>query len=495
MLPLRGVFNAWVQIKELTVKITLVHPAGSNWLPGKKDVAAVANRMAPLGLLSIAAYLEKKGHEVAVIDCLGPHAVSGTQATVEQILSHEPDLVGFSATTSGFLDGHDLAAGIKAVRPQTRTIFGGVHISALGGVLLERFDPIDYLAMGEGEVTMSQLASGQHPRDISGLVWRHDNRVVTNPQREHIRNLDDLPFPAYEKLAGFPKGYRLPLFSYTMTPGATMVTSRGCPFQCSYCDRSVFKQGYRYNSADYIYDHMQYLRSRFGIRHLNVYDDLFTLNRKRIVRLCGLLMEKPLGIQFNCAVRVGHADDDLLGMLQRAGCLMVSLGIESGDPDLLEIHKPGIYLEAVRDTVKRIKAAGLRVKGLFMMGLPGDTPASIQKTSDLVMSLGLDDMNMSKFTPFHGAPVWKTILDEGTLEENWRLMNCLNFVFIPKGIDSKETLDQLYNTHVKRFYSDKAWRRTFTKRLWKHRRSLWYLFIHLPDFLYAMQTFEPAKER
>ena len=120
----------------------------------------------------------------------------------------------------------------------------------------------------------------------------------------------------------------------------------------------------------------------------------------------------------------------------------------------------------------RIKASGLRVKGLFMMGLPGETASSIQKTSDFVMSLGLDDMNMSKFTPFHGAPVWETIFDEGTVEEDWRMMNCLNFVFIPKGIESKERLDQLYNTHVKRFYSDPIWRRTFMKRIWQHRRSL-----------------------
>jgi anaerobic magnesium-protoporphyrin IX monomethyl ester cyclase len=477
------------------LRIVLVHPAGSNWLPGRRDVAAVANRMAPLGLLSIAAFLEKEGHAVTVHDCLGPKAPSGTQANVRLILGHRPDLVGFSATTSGFLDGYDLAAGIKAERPDVGIIFGGVHVSAMGGELLERFAHIDYLAMGEGEITMGELAAGQDPKDISGLVWREGDRVVTNPQRRHIQNLDDLPFPAYGKLAHYPHGYRLPLFSYIMTPGATMVTSRGCPFQCSYCDRSVFKQGYRYNSAGYIYEHMQYLRSRFGIRHLNIYDDLFTLNRKRIAALCELLTAKPLGVQFNCAVRVGHADDDLLRMLRRAGGLMVSVGIESGDPDLLEVHKPGVYLDEVRDTVLRIKAAGLRAKGLFMMGLPGETPASIQKTSDFVMSLGLDDMNMSKFTPFHGAPAWKTIFDQGTMEEDWRLMNCLNFVFVPKGIDAKETLDQLYNTHVKRFYSDKKWRRTFTRRLWQHRRSLWYLLRHLPDFLYAMRTFEPATDR
>jgi magnesium-protoporphyrin IX monomethyl ester (oxidative) cyclase len=476
------------------VKIVLVHPAGSNWVPGSKDVAAVANRMAPLGLLSIAAYLEHRGHQVVVHDCLGPAAASGVHANVKAIVRHDPDIVGFSATTSGFLDGYDLAAAIKSVRPEIHIIFGGVHISALGSALLDRFEHIDFLAMGEGEMTLAQLADGLDHKDISGLVWRNHSTAVTNPHRQHIKNLDDLPFPAYEKLDHFPRGYRLPLFSYIMTPGATMVTSRGCPFQCSYCDRSVFKQGYRYNSAGYIYEHMKYLRSRFGVRHLNIYDDLFTLNRKRIAELCRLLTQRPLGLQFNCAVRVRHADDDLLKMLHKAGCLMVSVGIESGDADLLEVHKPGVYLEEVRKTVIRIKAAGLRVKGLFMMGLPGETAGSIQKTSDFVMSLGLDDMNMSKFTPFHGAPVWQTIFDEGAVAEDWRMMNCLNFVFVPKGIESKEHLDQLYNTHVKRFYSDPTWRKTFMKRIWQHRRSLWYLLVHLPDFLSAMRTFEPKDE-
>ncbi len=475
------------------MRLVLVHPAGSNWIPGKKDVAAVANRMAPLGLLSMAAYLEKLGFPVAVEDCLGPAATSGTEAAVQRILSHNPDLVGFSATTSGFLDGYDLATRIKTLRPQTRIVFGGVHISAMGAILLDRFEHIDYLCLGEGEVTLAGLAQGQALKEISGLAWRENGMAVTNPPREHIANLDTLPFPAYEKLSGFPKGYRLPLFSYIQTPGATMVTSRGCPYQCSYCDRSVFKRGFRYNSAQYIYAHMQHLRSRFGVRHINIYDDLFTLNRNRISQLCELLTAKPLGIQFNCAVRVGYTDDELLSILKAAGCLMVSVGIESAEPDLLEVHKPGVYLEQVRDTVQRIQHAGLRVKGLFMMGLPGETEASIQKTSDFAISLRLDDMNMAKFTPFHGAPVWSTLTDHGTLNEDWRLMNCLNFVFIPHSIKSKEALDQLYNTHVKRFYSDPQWRKRFRRRIWQHRKSLWYLLRHLPDFLRAMHSFEPDK--
>jgi hypothetical protein len=110
------------------------------------------------------------------------------------------------------------------------------------------------------------------------------------------------------------------------------------------------------------------------------------------------------------------------------------------------------------------------------------------------MSLGLDDMNMSKFTPFPGAPVWSTILDQGTFDNDWRKMNCLNFVFIPKEIASKERLDELYNRFVKRFYSDPGWRRRFRKRLWQHRRSLCHLLVHLPAFLAAMRNFEPTGE-
>ena len=463
-------------------------------MPGKKDIVATANRMAPLGLLSMAAYLEQDGHEVFVHDCLGPEAVSGPESNARIILEHKPDLVGFTATTSGFLDGVDLAARIKKARPEIITVFGGVHISSLRGMLLEKFEDIDYLCPGEGEAILADLASGTPAAEVQGLIWRNNGRPIENPNRPHIPDLDDLPYPAYEKLKGFPKGYNLPLFSYVKFPGATMITSRGCPYKCSYCDRSVFKQGYRYNSAEYVYEHMRYLRTRFGVRHINIYDDLFTAHRRRIEALCEMLMARPLRINFNCDVRVGHADDDLLKMLKAAGCLMVSLGIETGDPGLMAQHKPGVYLDEVRDTVARIQASGLRAKGLFMMGLPGETVETIQKTSDLAVSLGLDDMNTSKFTPFPGAPVWQTIHEAGTLDEDWRKMNCLNFVFLPKDIDSVETLDLLYNRHVKRFYSDREWRRKFRHRLWEHRRSLWYGIRHFWDFWAAKRAFEPAED-
>ncbi|MEN6422416.1 MAG: radical SAM protein, partial [Smithella sp.] len=377
-------------------RIVLVHPRGFNWFPGKRDITDIANRMVPQGLLSIAAYLIKQGHNVVVYDCLGPGAPLDLPKQTREILSFQPQIVGFSATTSSFPDAADLAQFIKQQIPDTTTVCGGVHVSALEGKLLQDYPAFDYLIAGEGEETIAELAAGFDPAEIKGLIRWQEAQVMVNEPRPKIADLDSLPFPAYEKLKGFPHDYHLPLFSYINTPGATMITSRGCMYQCSYCDRSVFKKGFRYNSAAYIYEHMKYLREKFGVRHVNIYDDLFTANRRRIVELCEKLSRYPLGIHFNCAVRVGYTDDDLLRMLKDAGCLMVSLGIESADPEMLARHKSGVSLDEVRDTVQRIQKANLRAKGLFMMGLPGETEESIKRTSDFIIELGLDDMNMAK---------------------------------------------------------------------------------------------------
>jgi anaerobic magnesium-protoporphyrin IX monomethyl ester cyclase len=475
-------------------RIVLVHPRGSNWLKGSKDIVASANRVIPHGILSIAAWLEQEGYEVFVHDCLGPQSPAEFAANIEAILEYQADIAGFSATTSSFPDAANMAVALKRARPETITVCGGVHVSALGASLLKDYPAFDFMIKGEGELTMVDLARGGDPAKVDGLLWRNGDEVVENNPRAMIPDLDMLPFPAYHKLKGFPRGYNLPLFSYARFPGTSMITSRGCLFQCSYCDRSVFKKGFRYHSAKYIYEHLRYLRRHFGIRHVNIYDDLFTTDEQRIVELCEMLTANPIDIQFNCALRVGYAPDKLLKMLKAAGCLMVSLGIETAEPELLTKHKSGVTVASVRDTVDRIQASGLRAKGLFMMGLPGETEDSIRKTSDFVISLGLDDMNMAKFTPFPGAPIWKTIREEGTFEEDWEQMNCLNFVFVPKSIGSKELLDQLYKAHVKRFYTDRAWLRKFRKRLWRHRHSLWHILRNMPDLLAAKRALEPKKQ-
>ncbi|WP_295385399.1 radical SAM protein [uncultured Thiodictyon sp.] len=451
--------------------------------------------MAPLGILQLAAYLEQHGHPCAVYDCLGPGAPASLAANTEIILATNPKLVGFSATTSSFMAAFELAARIKASRPAVQIVFGNVHVSAIGGELLRHFPEIDYLCLGEGEGTLLDLAEQRDLREIANLCYRSGEDIVVNPRRQRILDLDDLPFPAYEKLAGFPRGYHLPLFSSIKRYGATMVTSRGCPYTCSFCDRTVFERWYRTNSAAYVYEHMKYLRDRFGVHHINFYDDLFTAQRERVTALCEQLIAQPLGMNFNCAVRTGHTSDALLRLLQRAGAVMVSMGIESAAPGMMERHKAGVSLDAVRQTVEQIHAAGLRAKGLFIFGLPGETPETIAATSDFMLSLGLDDMNMSKFSPLYGAPIWDECVggESGEFNEDWRLMNCLNFAYLPKGFASRAQMDALYNTLVRRFYDSKGFRRRFARRLWQHRWSLWQVLKNLPKTIQAARYFNRSK--
>jgi radical SAM superfamily enzyme YgiQ (UPF0313 family) len=476
------------------MRVALVHPAGYNFSPGQPDLTLFANRMAPIGILSLASWLDKHGHVTMLLDCLGPNPPRNAEETAQKLLDWKPDMVGFSTTTSAFLDGYDIASLIKEKRPEVKIIFGAVHASSIGGQLLEHFPHVDYLCVGEGEGTLQDLADGKPLATISNLVWRDGERIVSNSRRARLDDLDELPFPAWHKLEGFAKGYHLPLFSYVKRYGATMITSRGCPFTCSFCDRTVYEHKYRHNSAEYTWEHMKYLRDRFGVHHINFYDDLFTASRKRVVELCEVLIRKPLGMNWNCAIRVGHNDDEeLFSLMQRAGALMLSMGMETADPAMMERHKTGVELDQVRETVKRIRRLGMRAKGLFIFGLPGETPETFRKTSDFIMELDLDEMNMTKFTPFHGAPMWHEIIHnngiEGDFHEDWRLMNCLNFVYVPKAFSSREEMEDLYNWHVQRYYKSKQYQRRFRQRIWQHRWTLWHIVKHLPTLLRAKAHF------
>jgi radical SAM superfamily enzyme YgiQ (UPF0313 family) len=168
---------------------------------------------------------------------------------------------------------------------------------------------------------------------------------------------------------------------------------------------------------------------------------------------------------------------------------MVSLGIESGAPEILARHKTKVDFAAMKATVKIIQKAGLRAKGLFMMGLPGETEKTIQITANFINELKLDDMNMTKFTPFPGSPIYQNIREEGAFEEKWNLMNCLNFVFIPKGISSKERLDQAYKQFIRQFYTGKNWVSKFGLLCFKSPHSVYRLLKDLPVFLKIKNDF------
>ncbi len=447
-------------------RVLLVHPLGYNKACAGSDISRRANIMPPLGLASIAAYLEQQGIGADIIDCFAhPDSDSKILALIE---TGKPGWVGLSCTTSGYLDAVRIAAMVKEKFPRVRTVFGGPHISALREKILENDPLIDFAVIGEGEETLLELVrlDGADPGSIPGLVYREPGgQVRFSGFRQGALALDDLPFPAYEKLDGYPQAYQLPIFNYPRTPNASCISSRGCPYACSYCDRSVFRRSFRFNSAEYLYRHMKHLREKFGVRHINFYDDLFTFNSKRVEAFCRMIIENPLGMTFNCAVRAEHVNPALLKLMKAAGCWMISLGIESGDEQLLKRHRQNADLELLARTIRAIKKAGIRVKGLLMMGLPGETEDTIKNSMDYVFSLPIDDFNLAKFTPFPGSPLYEHIHELGEFNENIADMDCMHFVFVPAGM-TRERLEELFI----RFYKSHFMRPSV---LWGYVTMIW----------------------
>jgi len=464
------------------LKVLFIHPRGNNWLGDMKDISSIFNIMPPHGMMSIAAFLEQRDIETAFIDCYArplPH-----DELVAEIVRQAPDLVGFSCTTSSFLEGYRIAELVKERLQQVPIIFGGAHACSIGPSLLDKFPAIDFLVIGEGENSLYELidAGFSNPAGIPGIAFRENGQGRLSSVRDLIDDLDTLPFPAYHRLPGFPHGYNLPLFSYPSHPNTSIISSRGCPYQCSYCDRSVFSRGFRFNSPEYIVEHLAYLSRDFGIRHVFFYDDLFTFDRSRVERFCELLDQKRVAVTYNCIARLEHVDSGLVSLLKRSGCWQVNFGIESGDPELLKKHRKFYGLDEVGRKLRMVKDAALRCKGLFMIGLPGESAESIRRTMDYALSLPLDEINVTKFTPFPGAPLFKTIREHGEFTEDWPSMNCLNFVFVPHGMTMEE-LEGLYNEFISRFYRRTRIHMGYAKMLWKSPHSMATFMRHLPEIL------------
>jgi radical SAM superfamily enzyme YgiQ (UPF0313 family) len=194
------------------------------------------------------------------------------------------------------------------------------------------------------------------------------------------------------------------------------------------------------------------------------------------------MMNNHLNMTFNCAVRAEHIDFELMKLMKKAGCWMMSLGIESGDPELLARHRQNSDLEMLADTIRNIKRAGIRTKGLLMMGLPGESEESIKRSMDYVFSLPIDDFNLAKFTPFPGSPLYENIRDLGIFDEDWERMDCMHFLFVPNGMD-KEQLEKLFTNFYKAHYMRPKVLMGYIAMLWKSPDSWRRFASNLSGFL------------
>ena len=434
-------------------KIVLVNPPYLFWSPEKNYLRPFIGTLPSLGLLSLAAVLRQKKYEVKVIE--GTSGYGSLERITEAIVREDAQFVGFSCTTASVDNGARIAEAVKERQPSIRAFVGGPHVTALPVKTLLRYPAFDYGLAGEGEIAfpemLAALEGGRSPEGIGSAVFREGNGIRLNPRRALMENLDELPFPAYDLLPSFPAGYAPALFNYVNGPTAPIASSRGCPQRCTFCDRSVFGTRYRYFSEDYLLELMSLLRAKFGVRHLVFVDDQFAALRSRLMRFCERLLEKDLKLTWSCDARADTLDGETLAIMKKAGCWMISYGVESGSAEILESLQKGITLAQVEEVVHRTRQAGIRAKGLFMIGSPGETETTLRQTLDFILNCPFDEINLSYLTPFPGTAIYEKIKGSEEFSEEWARMNALNPLLRPQGL-AVEDLQKAYGRIIRSFY-------------------------------------------
>jgi len=407
-----------------------------------------------LGLLMLGAALRKAGNRVRIIDASAQGL--SYENVVAEIKKSRPDFIGLTSVTPAIIKTAKLAGMIKEVCPSTRIIIGGPHFTAVPEQTLAGNPCFDYGVLGEGEETIVELvealSSGKTPSSVPGVVFREEDKIHFVSRRKPIDNLDALPFPAWDLLDGFPSKYRPAIFKYKRLPSAHIVSARGCPNKCVFCDTSIFGHKVRFHSAEYVLDMVDYLTKDFKIKEIIFEDDQFIINKSRLEKICNGFLERGSGIAWACSGRINSIKDfELLKLMKRSGCWQINYGIESGNQAILDFMKKGITLDQVEKAVKLTRKAGILSKGYFILGFPHETVETLNDTIEFAKRVPLNDISAFMLTPYPGSEVYDIAKVYGTFEQDVEKMNLLDVVYVPEGL-SREVLLCYQKRFMKEFY-------------------------------------------
>ena len=359
----------------------------------------------PLGMTSIAALLRENGIPVTILDPI-PEGYNFEQALE---FAQGFDVIIITLAASNAKGSYQFFSRLQ----EKVRIFMGTHATALSQHILEK-GCCDIIVRGEPEyTTLETIRNLPNLNDVLGVSYREEERIVNNPDRPLIENLDDLPFPARDLVDN--SKYRI--VSFPGEPVAMVLTSRGCPFDCTFCATHLFyKRKRNVRSVENVVAEIEEIVRDYGINHIFLIDDTFTIGENRVVSFCKLLQEKKLAIEWICLGRVDTVTEPMLKAMQQAGCKEIIYGIESASPAVLETTRKNITLEQMHNAVKITKDLGIRVSLFFMFGNPGDTLESIRATSRLARKLNPNFASFNIATPDPGTPIFEEMKDRFGIE-------------------------------------------------------------------------------
>ena len=437
-------------------KIVFVNPPYERIAPGYDFVRHITNQSPSLGLLHLAAQARQDGYQASIIESDIEHL--NTDQVAERLIKENPAYIGITLFTVAVWQAAKIAKLVKNALPDMVILVGGPHISSMGEKTMKRFHQFDIAVVNEGEAVLSQLLpvldSNNSPDAVNGIIHRVEDDVIVNPGAPITQNLDDLPLPAWDLLPNFPKAYLPAIFDYPKGPVATIAASRGCPFHCKFCDTSTFGARVRHYSPKQVFNMMKHLSDTYGIRHIMFVDDLFLASRIRTLELCDHILANKFEMTWSCAARVDTVKPDVLNRMKQAGCWEISFGLETGSNELLQKMDKAARIETSEKAVNWTHEAGIRCKGLFMLGYPGESKETIALTKKFVRRLPMTTMNLSKFTPYPGSPIYKDLYGTSIRDDHWEKMNGMNFLWSPEGI-SVEELDKEYQNTLISFYKQR----------------------------------------
>jgi len=350
------------------------------------------------GLAYIAAYLRSKNVDCAVYDAKFDSRFFDFDNLKRRLLKDEPDIIGFTAMTHEIDYTAEAAEEIKGILPKSVIVIGGVHATALPRETLVNYPVFNIAVFGEGEYTAYELVCALEQdldlNGIKGIAFRRGTEISVNGPREWIRNLDELPFPAWDF---FPRAKEYPIFC-----------SRGCPFQCVFCMR-VLGNRVRMRSAENVVEEIERLVRDYNIRRLLFRDETFTVNKKYVVELMNLIVKKGLHkrIKWMAQTRIDLVDYEILLKMKEAGCNELDLGIESGNPDILKIIKKGITPEEAVNAVSLVKKVGIKCNSFFILGHPFETIQTVHDTINLATKLNTKNVAFGIMVPYPGTEVYQ----------------------------------------------------------------------------------------
>lgn len=432
------------------MNITLINPRIKTWNP---------NILVPLGLVYIGATLEHAGHSVQILD-FNSHNISDGEYTKKVSAS---EIIGISGMITEYTEVLRLVHMAKECNSKAVIILGGALASTWTEKVLSSCEA-DFAVIGEGEKVVINLVSAietsKDYRNIKGIAYNVGGKVIINHRELPIYNPDTILFPARHLLAmnryttHWFKRYGSDVSEIKST---TMITSRGCPYHCIFCFMNMWGHRWRGRSPGNIIREIKQLQNDYGYNGFVFYDDTFVLDKKRVMDFCQKIKESRLDIVWMCSGRINLMTEELINSMSQAGCRGISYGLESGNQKILDTISKGFTLEQVEKVTRLTEDAGIRVTGLFMLGMLGETRDTIRQTIEFARKLNLSFYCFALTVPLFGTQLYDLAIEKGLVIQN-ELADWSMYVNSNLTLDcTKEELEQIGKNTFREFNLEKTY--------------------------------------